>query len=164
MGRTLAKKRKDSGVGFSRVHVAISDKALDEIHSMIRERPGVTFKGIINSAVDEYIFPGTKADITERLFKECEANRAALINGARENARLRTVCDLLLDTFVVYVKVWMCHTQDIPREHQEAALAAMKRRYAAFKELVLEELKGEDKLFEAIRTEIYEEEPELQPN
>lgn len=122
-------------VHSARLHVFIHEKHDEQIEAMMRRRPGVTKKDIVYSALENFFNPN-KAD------NENESIILELAKLKRAQQRLQFNLSTLLDTFAVFVKIWMCHTQEIPKEHEAAAAASMNRRFKRFTELVIEEIKN----------------------
>ena len=132
---------------FTRVCTVIHKRHKQEIEALIRARRGVTLKGLIYSAIEDYLHPEAKGDLVEEFRREYGSMR-------KEIRQLRLNHDILLEVFVVFVKMWMCHTHEVPKEHQGAAWASMERRYAKFKTLVLSELKGDERLIDLLVNEL----------
>lgn len=117
-----------------RLNVFIDEKHSELIEALIRKRPGVTKKDIVYSALDAFFNPDIDEDDHKQVLSELQRVR-------KEQLRHKFTTETLLDAFSIFVKIWMCHTNEIPREHEEAAAVSMNRRFRKFTQLVLEEIK-----------------------
>lgn len=140
--RNRAKKVNE----YYRLSCYVHEKHLEELGHLLNSRRDLTMKEVLFSALNDYFYPESKNGLIEEI-------RGGHVRIKKELSKIRFSTEMLLEVFVVFVKTWMCHSPEVPKEHQAAAAALMQRRFAKFKELVLSELKGEDRLFDAIKNE-----------
>lgn len=147
MKRVISTKRKKIAEdrNFIRLNARIHKEHAELMELLIRKRRGVSKKDIIYTALEDY-FHG---DVTG------EGQSSHIIPGElaeikKELRIIKFLQEVYLDAFTVFVQVWMTHTNDVPQEYEDAAVASMKRRFEQFKKLVLNELSSGSEFFAKI--------------
>jgi len=120
---------------FQRLNARVHEKHQELMDGLIRKRRGITKKDIIYTALEDYFNPSLDENDSKAILAE-------LLRMRKDILRTKFSVETLLDSFAVFVKIWMCHTNEIPKDHEGAAIASMNKRFHRYTKLVLEEIKS----------------------
>ena len=119
-----------------------------ELEQICSTRRGVTKTGIIQAALDEYLFPKGEDKRDAEIGRHLNRVERRVKSIERGN-------EILGETISIFIRAWLTNTMEVPLSQKEAAEAQVGRRYRNFLNVLAERLQSGRCLFDDLPQDVF---------